>query len=294
MVDHPDPAPASTDAYDRGAGGMPKRTRRAFRSHYNQHLDGLVERAVREIELVYGHDPDAVVSVSGGKDSMATLALAAAADVDHRVLHWDYGPDFLPRRMEREILSNIQAYAEYDQLYVSNELMRTFRPIGSADPFHRQLQTDTRLSDRVSVRDEPGMKGVSRLAPRLRRARESNVVGRQILGTRKGESGSRDRYIDGLYGESLGEPGAFPIRGWSARDVWAYIVGEDVPYPAHYDRHAASVGTASPQDYEQVRLGGLFRWTGSGVEGLSHWRDRDIESREWERAEHRRRRGQNE
>lgn len=280
---------------DPSDAGMPDATERAFQSHYDAQLrpSGMVAQAKAEIERVYRCDADAVVSCSGGKDSLATLILASESDANHRALQWDYGPDFLPRRIEHEIVSAIREYVADERLFVANELMPVFKPYPEADAYHDQQQTEIRLPNAKSVRDDPGMRGVSRLAPRLRRSIERGIVGRQVLGTRKAESGSRDRYIDGLFGESMSNPAAFPIRDWTARDVWSLLVDRDAPYLSHYDKVAHATGDGAPEDYEAGRLGGLFRFMNGDADGLAHWRDRGIEARDWERETHRQQRGNN-
>jgi len=188
------------------------------------------------------------------------------------------------------VVANIREYVPDDRFYVCNECMHVFKPYPDADVFKRQLFSETRLAQTQAVRDDPGKKGVSRLAPRLRRSIGRDIFGTQIIGMRQGESGSRERRANSLYFQSLGNRAAGPIREWSARDVWAVIVDRDVPYPTHYDKQAHTIGDGSPRDYEQVRMGGLFRWTGSDADGISHWRDLDIMAREWERPEHAERR----
>jgi hypothetical protein len=48
---------------------------------------------------VFSTASDAVVAVSGRKDSMAALALVAESDADHRALHFDWGRRFIPREV---------------------------------------------------------------------------------------------------------------------------------------------------------------------------------------------------
>jgi hypothetical protein len=114
---------------------------------------------------------------------------------------------------------------------------------------------------------------------RLRRERMTTPTG-EIVGLRAGESSTRSRKLDetGLHGESLGQPASFPLRDWSARDVWAYLVANDVPYPDHYDRLARSAGDGSPREYEQARFTTFFdpefeALSGASV-GVAEWRHR--------------------
>lgn len=286
MVDHPDPSAPDPDNYDQGADGMPEYTRRAFQSHADQSLGDKPEAAIREIERVYQRDPEAVVASSGGKDSTVTLVLASEADVEHRALHWDYGPDLVPRKYEQEILSNILEHVPRDRLLVAVEGMARFERYTSdaATPFLEQLATDKRLSDRTPATDEPDKPILRAIGP-LKRSREEDYFTWQIVALRRGESGKRDRSVDGLYGTSLGQPSAFPLREWSARDVWAFLVDRDVTYPRHYDQAARTTGDGSPTDYEAARMSAwFFEFLDPYTQhGLSAWRHGDIPAREWDR-----------
>ena len=270
--------------------GMPNATERAFESHYAAQLAGstTLKKAIRGIERVYRTDPDATVAVSGGKDSMATLSLASQSSVDgFTTLHWDYGPKLVPRDVEREIVANIREFVPDERFFVCNIGMETVASYGSdrAELFRRQLHSDEPLSTaskRYDPRDSK-VKPIGMLAPRLERSMERDLVGRQILGLRAGEAGSRQRKIDDarseLYGESLGQPAAFPIGEWSARDVWAEIVANDVPYADHYDRVAHRLGDGSPVDYEAGRMSAWFlpgyQWYPK--DGVAEWENRHVE-----------------
>lgn len=279
MVDFPDPEDSAEFDFDRGSDGMPDRTQRAFQAHADQELGDRPGEAIAEIERVYRADSDAAVSVSGGKDSMTTLVLAAESNAAHRALHWDYGPEFVPRDTAQPFVDAIEQYTPRRRIFVANEAMSVFQRLPDATAFRRQLNTTDRLSTLPSLRGTD-KKGVTRLAPRLKRTIEDGLLGRQILGVRRGESGARERKVDGLYGESLGHPAAYPIRDWSARDVWAFLVDRDVPYPDHYDRVAAVINDGSPRAYERVRMSMFFRDMGNSgryqKDTLAAWRDQDI------------------
>lgn len=291
MVEPPDSDDLSFPHMDDPAeSGMPESTRRAFQSHYDAQLadSAFLRGTISDIERVYQTDPDATVAVSGGKDSMATLSLAAQSSVDDfTALHWDYGPKLVPREDEREIVENIREFVPDGRFLVCNIGMQTIAPYDSdaASLFRRQLHSDEPLSaasKRYDPRDSK-VKPIGMLAPRLERSMSRGLVGRQILGLRGEEAGSRDRKIDGarsgLYGESLGQPAAFPIGDWSARDVWAEIIANDVPYADHYDRVAHRLGDGSPEDYEAGRMSAWFlpgyQWYPK--DGVSEWENRHVE-----------------
>lgn len=74
---------------------------------------------------------------------------------------------------------------------------------------------------------------------------------------------------------------AFPLRDWSARDVWAYLVDDEVPYPDHYDRIAATTGDGSPRAYERARFTTFFdpkfEEIGGPVMDVAERRNRDLQ-----------------
>lgn len=247
--------------------GMPDHVSETFQTHYDIELEpsGRIEQAITDIETVYDRDPEAVVACSGGKDSMATLALAASSDADHRALHYDWGTQFVPRDLERELVDNIRQFVPDDRLFAATVVRPVFELYVDNDHFQRYLTAD------------PGgeqYEGVSRLAGALRHADE---IGIQFVSLRREESGKRARKLDGLWGGSLGQPAAFPLRGWSARDVWAYLVGEGVPHPSYYDRVASATG-GGHRAYEQARFTTLHdqEFELLSVDGVAAWNDRQI------------------
>ncbi len=269
VVEFPDPDSVDHD-HDRGADGMPDRTRRAFQAHADQELGSRPTDSIGEIERVYEAAPDAVVAVSGGKDSMVTLALAAASDADHRALHFDWGRRFVPREVERGVVENIREYVDDNRFFAASHERAQFEPYTENGHFQRNLQADA---------GGDAYEGVDSYAGALHHC---DAAGTQIVGLRAGESGKRERKLDGLYGESLGLRAAFPIRDWSARDVWAYIVDNEVPYPDHYDRLAAATGDGDPRAYERARFTTFFdpefEEIGGDAMGVAAWMHREVES----------------
>jgi len=270
MVDFPDPGDSTEFDLDRGHGGMPDRTRRAFQAHADQELGDRPAAAIAEIERVFDHDPAAAVAFSGGKDSTAVAALAEVADCDHRVFHWDWGARLIPREIERGVVEAARSLVPDDRLFVAARGVPRVERFSEAEAFR------TNLHEHDGIETTDG--SLSRLAGVLSR---TDLIGRQLVGLRAGESGKRERKTDdaGLYGESLGQPAAFPIREWTARDVWAYIVDRDLPYPNHYDRLAATTADGSPRAYERARFTTFFdpefEEIGGAAMGVAEWRSRD-------------------
>lgn len=272
MVDVPDPEDATSFADVEVDVGMPERTERTFRAYADAELSAeKIRETKEEIKRVFAAAPRAAVAVSGGKDSMVTLALAADADCDHRAFHWDWGSRLVPREVEQAVVENAREYVPDPELYVAARGAAAVQPFPAADRFKQSLIH----GDGFDAPDG----SLDRLAGALA---ETDHITRQVVGLRAGESGSRDRKLDesGLYGESLGQPAAFPIRDWSARDVWAYIVTHDVPYPDHYDRLACEANDGSPEAYEQARFTTFFdpefeALAGSEM-GIAAWDRRDV------------------
>jgi len=270
VVDFPDPEEDTTFDYDQGSDGMPERTQRAFQAHVDQELGDRPAEAIAEIERVFDRDPNSAVAFSGGKDSTAVLALSDRADCRHRAFHWDWGARLIPREIERNVVEAARALVPDTRLFVAARGASEVRPFPNASRFKEGLN----CHDGITETDG----SLSRLAGVLNR---TDMVSRQLVGLRAGESGKRERKLGGLYGDSLGQPAAFPIREWSARDVWAYIVDQDLPYPDHYDRIAATTGDGGPRAYERARFTTFFdpefEEIGGAAMAVAEWRNRQIE-----------------
>lgn len=252
---------------------MPAATRRAFQTHYDVELEpsGRIDRACEAIVCVFDDWPNAAVAVSGGKDSMGALALANAAACEHRAFHWDWGARLVPRALARQLVTNIRTQVPDKRLLVATRAAASVAAYPDHDAFQYYL------SHADDIDDPDG--SLRTLAGTLR---NTDIVSCQIVGLRRGESGARDRKLDGLYGESLGHPAAFPLREWSARDVWAYLVAHGVPYPDHYDKQARQVGDGGPRAYERSRFSTIHdpEFEEMATDGITHWREYAIAQEE--------------
>ena len=73
-----------------------------------------------------------------------------------------------------------------------------------------------------------------------------------FVGLRAQEGCKRARRVSDLFENDSVLPNCFPVRHMKARDIWAYIVSNNLPYCSHYDKYASLVG------YEEVRFCTFF------------------------------------
>lgn len=227
---------------------MDERWRQAFleRSRTPDH-----RRAVREAEdIIRGALERAqrpYVAFSGGKDSTVMMHMVLQQRPSTMVLHWDYGRAYIPDLIHAEILA-------------------------IAASMGARLRLETSPLYEEQGRQAVGVLGkhmIGWLLPKL--AREGYDV--SFVGIRSAESGKRRRRI--AAGKSLSVIKEYwPVASWSWLDVWAYIVGHDLPYLSIYDQTAPVIG------YDQVRFCTLFdpeftRMAGA-LDGVLHWRWRNL------------------
>lgn len=225
---------------------MDDRWRRTFGSWAGQPgYRRLVAETLDEIRREVASASRPFVAFSGGKDStvLAHLVLRVAPHVE--ILHWDYGPYFVPRPLEERIL----------------EAART---LGA-----RRVRVETSPSyERLGrrARNVLGREMIGCLLPRM--AREGYDLA--LVGLRAEEAvGRRCRIEAGRSLSVIRE--AWPLARWRWLDVWAYIVEHDLPYLREiYDPAAAIVG------WDRARWTTLhdpeFAHVSAAVDGVLHWR----------------------
>lgn len=179
----------------------------------------IVQKALQQYKKPY-------VAFSGGKDSTCVLHLVLEQKPDIMVLHWDYGPYYIPRWLEREFIRNAK------KIGARNVRVET-------SPEYKRLG---RKAINVLGREYLG-----KLVPRLKKEGYDLV----FVGLRKEESLKRRRRINRR--EYAGViPECWPIAEWSWEDVWAYILSHNLPYASVYDLYAPVVG------WDKVRLTTFF------------------------------------
>ena len=217
-----------------------RRWREYFLAWYDEGRVGEKAEEAREFSEPYLEE--GVVSVSGGKDSMAMLHILAAARPDLAVFHWDHGPWLMPREVEEEILRNIRAVAPQARVVVER-YRYGWRERSRVEwgPWYRAFfGTLARLGYKY-----------------------------HLLGIRKDEScrrAARGRAV-----ERKGWTEVHPIYHFTWRDVWAYVFKHSVPVPSVYLRYARLVG------WDRVRLVTFFdremeRYGSPQLDSVLSWR----------------------
>jgi len=225
-----------------------ERWRRTFRAwarqgSYRSLLASTLGQVRRDLESC--RQP--LVAFSGGKDSTVLAHVVLRVDPSVLVLHWDYGPYFVPRAIEREILRNAR------RLGARNVRVET-------SPAYRRLGRQ--------ARNVLGRHMIAGLLPRMAEEGYDLV----FVGLREEEAVRRRHRIRA--GRSLSViPESWPLARWRWIDVWAYIVEHDLPYlEGIYDPAAALVG------YDRARWTTLhdpeFGHVAAAMDGVLHWRHR--------------------
>lgn len=206
---------------------------------------GHLEDAQRDIRRALRDASRPLIAYSGGKDSTAMMHLVLTERPDCEVLHWDYGPYYIPRPIHREIMQIAESIGARVRLETS--------------PLYLRLKRQA-----INVM---GRELIQKLLPQL----VEEGFDLEFVGLREEESLKRRRRI--RRGEMLcpGLLECWPLRRWRWLDVWAYLVSREVPYLSLYDSRAALVG------YEQARFTTLFDpefadLGADSVDNVLHWR----------------------
>lgn len=204
----------------------------------------IIKQALEEFNKPY-------VAFSGGKDSTALLHLVMQFDRSITVIHWDYGRHFIPRQVHKEILKIARLCGAENVVVLTSRLYDKFKEnakgilgkcfIGIEIPKLVKQGYDCCF---LALRSEESVK---------RRERTKNY-----------------REFDGV-----GIWNVFPIRDWTWRDVWAYIVSNKIKYLKLYDKYAKLLG------YDKARFVTLFdkefSWLGNeNVDKFLFWKLKNI------------------
>ncbi|MCM8900593.1 phosphoadenosine phosphosulfate reductase family protein [Caldicoprobacter algeriensis] len=185
------------------------------------------------------------VAFSGGKDSTCMLYLVLQQKPDVTVLHWDYGPYYIPRWLEKEFIENAK------KMGAVNIRIET-------SPKYERLGRNA-----INVLGEDY---IGKLIPQLK----EEGYDLAFVGLRKQESVKRRLRLQTNKNISI-LPECWPVQNWDWKDVWAFIFSNDLPYASIYDKYAPVVG------WDKVRLTTFFdpefdKFGNSNLDGVLMWR----------------------
>jgi 3'-phosphoadenosine 5'-phosphosulfate sulfotransferase (PAPS reductase)/FAD synthetase len=175
------------------------------------------------------HSRKCYCSYSGGKDSTVLTHLCLSVDPEMLVFHWVNSRWQLPTEIENVVLKNL------DSLGAKNKLIETSVQY---DNYERELPFA--IFGRVMF---------GRIEPMLI-DRGYNCC---FLGLRSEESGKRSRRLK----KAKDVPGRIetvsPLKEWSWKDVWAYVVSHNLPCLSWYDVQS-DIGIG----YDRSRFGTFY------------------------------------
>jgi 3'-phosphoadenosine 5'-phosphosulfate sulfotransferase (PAPS reductase)/FAD synthetase len=211
---------------------------------YQQKLkeaQSVIKQALKDFNKPY-------IAYSGGKDSTALMYMVLSLNDSVTVVHWDYGRYYIPRPLHEEIISIARKCGAKNLLVFTSSL---YKKLG---------------------RKAQGVLGKHFIGVEIPKLIEQGYDS-AFLGLRAEESVKRRLRTEGFYEyDRRGITNIFPLRNWTYRDVWAYIVSNDVPYlRSYYDKYAPLLG------YEKTRFVTLFdpefdRFGSSYIDKFLMWR----------------------
>ncbi len=218
-------------------------------------LDRRIGRSSRFIRNVIDeHQLPAVVSFSGGKDSLATWILTKEAGLDLPLLFIDTGLEF------NETLEYVRRFAETHDLKVIMELdredtfLRNVSLFGPPGRDHRWCCKTNKLG--------PTVRAITRHFP-------DGVL--SFIGQRRYESASRAAKPNVWRNPWVpGQVGASPIQEWTQLHVWLLILSRGVEYNTWYDRGLDRIGcfVCPASDMAELEL------VKEGCDRYADWEDR--------------------
>ncbi len=205
------------------------------------------------IEAALKRYPKTFVSFSGGKDSTVMLHLILNIENNTTVVHWDYGRYYIP-------------------LSIYNEIMNIARVCGAKFLVKLTSSTYEQLG-----RNAQGILGKHFIGIEIPKLIKQGYRG-CFIGLRAEESCKRKSWLKevGFYEEDKrGIINIYPLKDWTWKDIWAYIISRKLPYLSFYDIYAPLQG------YDKTRFVTLFdsefnHLGAMNVDGVLMWRFKHI------------------
>lgn len=202
------------------------------------------------IEDLFNLNKTCNVSVSGGKDSLVLLDLLLKRNPELLVWHWDYGI-YMLRKYQKEIESILTHHFKIKNLYIDRRTSRA-----------RNCQI-----------------GYKAFFKAIEQHILKNNVKYNFIGLRREESCRRNmrckKLLESAQINNYRYFNVFLIRDWTWRDIWAYILSQNIPYPSAYDIRGEFMGWNKVRfvtffDEEFQHLGGPIQ------DKYFFWKEREI------------------
>lgn len=195
---------------------MKKVWRETFLMHSKlQSFKDLVFSTRENIKFILSKTKKQYVAYSGGKDSCVLLDLVLKSNPGIPCFHWDYGPNLIPRRIEYTIIENALRIGAQKFFYAtSSKYLKKESYVWYKDFLEKELPKLARFGYDLS-----------------------------FIGLRAEESCKRAIRTKDLLSHDGFMLNAYPLRAWSYKDIYAYLLLNHIPYlEDHYDKYSALMG----------------------------------------------------
>lgn len=177
-----------------------------------------IHKTQEVIEIALTKFKKPYVAYSGGKDSTAMLYLILQECPAITVIHWDFGPYYIPRP-------------------IFNSLIENAKRMGAQD-----IRTPTSSRYKNLKRGAVNVLGSDFLGKHIPHLREEGFD-LAFIGLRAEESNKRKARTKSFFKPEKGIMSCYPLSKWTFKDVWALIVKNNVPYLSEfYDRYGELLG----------------------------------------------------
>ena len=173
------------------------------------------------IKTILNHFEKSYIAYSGGKDSCVLLDLVLNLNTKTPAYHWDYGPYLIPREIEYKLINNAFKIGVHRLIYATSDKYRKHQNYVWYKEF------------------------LGKELPKLANA----GFDLSFIGLRAEESYKRRQKTKTLLSNDNYMCNAFPLKDWTYKDIYAYLLKNNVPYlEKHYDKYSELVG------YERSRF----------------------------------------
>lgn len=200
-----------------------------FQTHSNlDYFKDLVLETKKIMSFILSKFKKPYIAYSGGKDSSVLVHLLMQLNPHITIIHWDYGPYLIPRTIESKIIDNALKMN-----------VKHFRYMTS--PLYEKLKRNLNNVWGKEFMD----KYIFSLA--------EEGFDCSFIGLRAEESHMRKAKTQDLLSHDDAMINAYPLRDWTWKDIFAYLLKYDVPYlKVHYDKYGGLLG------YNKVRFVTFF------------------------------------